>query len=127
MADEQESLPTFIRGDRIALVLLCAGLLALIIIYECSRLGVSKNSAQLTPGGKMRPHVVNLNKAEWWELQALEGIGPKRAQDIVAYREQKGVFHSVDDLAQVHGIGPKTIDRLRQSLTVTAETADEQR
>ena len=68
---------------------------------------------------------IDINKAELWELQALRGIGEKRAKDIAEYREKNGPFRTVDDLCAVSGIGPKTLDRLRAHLAVRApEDAD---
>ncbi|MEM5779833.1 MAG: ComEA family DNA-binding protein, partial [Lawsonibacter sp.] len=49
--------------------------------------------------------VINLNTADVYDLQRLPGIGEKRAQAIVQYREEHGPFQSVEDLTQVSGIG----------------------
>jgi competence protein ComEA len=64
------------------------------------------------------PQKVNVNAAEPWLLQALEGIGPKLAEAIVAYREEHGPFRRAEDLARVPGIGPATVDRIRDFITV---------
>ncbi len=61
---------------------------------------------------------VNINTAEPWLLEALSGIGPTRAQAIVAYREEHGPFRRVEDLERVDRIGPKTVDRIREFITV---------
>ena len=58
--------------------------------------------------------VVDVNNAPAEELETLPGIGPARAADIIAYREQEGPFQSMEDLLQVPGIGPATLDRLRE-------------
>ena len=51
-------------------------------------------------------HTINLNKADVDTLtQSFKGIGRKRAEAIVAYREANGEFKSLDDLALVKGIG----------------------
>ena len=47
------------------------------------------------------------------ELERLPGIGEKRAQAIVAWREEHGPFRSVDELVQVSGIGEKLLAGLR--------------
>ena len=52
------------------------------------------------------------------DLQTVSGIGQKRAQDIIAYREANGPFRSVDDLKNVSGIGEKTLEKLRDAFTV---------
>nr|MBA3493967.1 helix-hairpin-helix domain-containing protein [Gammaproteobacteria bacterium] len=47
------------------------------------------------------------------------GIGPAKAEAIVAYREKHGPFKSVDDLVMVQGIGEKTVEMNRESLGVS--------
>ena len=61
---------------------------------------------------------VNINKASLEELKQVKGLGGKRAQDIIDYRETKGTFKSVDDLKKVSGIGAKTIEKLKDYVTV---------
>lgn len=62
-------------------------------------------------GGVSTP--LDLNSATAAELETLPGIGPALAGRIVAYREEHGPFTSVEDLLQVSGIGPATLERLR--------------
>lgn len=61
---------------------------------------------------------VNINRATAEELERLPKIGPVLAQRIVAYREECGVFFSVEELTEVSGIGEKTLDSLRDYVTV---------
>ena len=61
---------------------------------------------------------VNLNTASINELTALKGIGEKKAQAIVDYREKQGKFTSVDQLEEVSGIGPATLDANRDMIIV---------
>ncbi|RMG94906.1 MAG: helix-hairpin-helix domain-containing protein [Candidatus Dadabacteria bacterium] len=67
---------------------------------------------------------LDLNRATAVDLAALPGIGPARAEAIVAERERRGGFRTVDDLLAVPGIGPKTLERLRPFLTAAPPTAD---
>lgn len=62
--------------------------------------------------------LVNLNTATEADFQTISGIGQKRAQDIIAYREANGRFKSVDDLKNVSGIGAKTLEKLKEYVTV---------
>ncbi|MBF0779194.1 helix-hairpin-helix domain-containing protein [Streptococcus cuniculi] len=62
--------------------------------------------------------LVNVNTATEVELQTISGIGAKRAADIIAYRESKGRFQSVDDLKNVPGIGSKSLENIRPYVTV---------
>ncbi|CAN7202025.1 helix-hairpin-helix domain-containing protein [Peribacillus frigoritolerans] len=62
--------------------------------------------------------LVNLNTATQEDLQTLTGIGPSKATAILEYRETVGKFKEVDELKQVTGIGDKTFERLRDSVSV---------
>lgn len=61
-----------------------------------------------SPSGPLR-----LNTATAEQLDALPGVGPVTAAQIVGYREQNGPFRSVDDLDAVPGIGPSRLEQLR--------------
>lgn len=58
---------------------------------------------------------VDLNSASSEKLEALPGIGPETAKAIVKGRP----YASVDDLDRVKGIGPATIEKLRERVAVT--------
>lgn len=60
---------------------------------------------------------VNINNADAQTLAAsLKGVGLSRAQEIVRYRETYGPFASVNELEEVKGIGPSTIEKNRALL-----------
>ena len=61
--------------------------------------------------------LVNINTADSARLQSLPGIGPKRAEDIIAYREANGAFQSPEDLVRVSGIGQSLVDELLDRIT----------
>ena len=61
--------------------------------------------------------LININQASATELQQLPGIGAKKAEAIVQYRQEHGSFAEVADLAQVSGIGPKLVQRLETLVT----------
>jgi competence protein ComEA len=74
--------------------------------------------AEPSGGGSTVPAgPVNLNSATADELDALPGVGPATAAAIIAHREQHGPFGSVDDLADVRGIGPAKVEALRGLVT----------
>lgn len=61
---------------------------------------------------------VDLNTATVQELDALPGVGPVTAAAIVAWRQTNGRFTSVDQLADVEGIGPARLEKLRALVRV---------
>ncbi|WP_412762000.1 MULTISPECIES: helix-hairpin-helix domain-containing protein [Priestia] len=62
--------------------------------------------------------LVNINTANTDELQTLNGIGPSKASAIVSYREENGLFQTVEDLGQVSGIGEKSLEKIKAQITV---------
>lgn len=62
---------------------------------------------------------VNINTASKEELNALPGIGPMKAEAIIKYRQEKGLFKSVDELKNVYGIGDKLFERIKSDITVS--------
>jgi len=69
------------------------------------------------PEGKYQFHGA-LNSATWVEWAQLDGIGEKLARRIVADREERGPFATIDDLRRVKGIGPKTLEKMRPYVVV---------
>ena len=62
--------------------------------------------------------LININTADASELTKLKGIGPKKAEAIVAWRKENGNFRSVDDLLEVKGIGEATLDANRALISI---------
>lgn len=66
---------------------------------------------------------VDINTADAATLvKAMKGIGPAKAQAIVAYRQANGPFKSIQDLTRVKGIGKKTVEDNLNLVTVKAPT-----
>lgn len=62
---------------------------------------------------------VNINTADAATLaEKLNGVGMKKAQAIVSYREQNGAFKSVDDIVNVSGIGQATLEKNRSLMDI---------
>lgn len=63
---------------------------------------------------------VNINTADAATLErVLVNVGPAKAEAIVAYRKEHGAFKSAEQLAQVRGIGLKTVEKNRDRIIVT--------
>ena len=61
---------------------------------------------------------ININTADLAQLQKLSGVGLKKAQDIIDYREQNGKFNQPEDLGNVSGFGEKSLEKLKGSVAV---------
>ena len=102
--------------------LLLVGLLSILLVPHFSYAESIKNPDAHHHAHRahhMRPHSksndsqpVNINQADVSALTTLKGIGPKKAEAIVAYRTAHGPFKAVSDLAKVKGIGLKSVARL---------------
>ncbi|HEY8037828.1 MAG TPA: helix-hairpin-helix domain-containing protein [Methylobacter sp.] len=63
---------------------------------------------------------VNINTADAKTIgEALSGIGLKKAEAIVKYREAKGPFKTVEDLVNVDGIGQKTVEKIKADILLS--------
>ncbi|RBW70483.1 helix-hairpin-helix domain-containing protein [Bacillus taeanensis] len=66
-----------------------------------------------TEGGK-----VSINRADSQELETLPGIGPSKAEAILAYREENGPFKKIEELLYVSGIGEKSFEQLKDKIKI---------
>lgn len=64
------------------------------------------------------PILVNINTADLDTLVLLPGIGPSKAQAIINYREQNGLFMRIEDIQKVKGIGPGIFDSIKDLITI---------
>jgi DNA uptake protein ComE-like DNA-binding protein len=78
----------------------------------------SESHRQDELGPAKRSRIVNLNTASVQELESLPGIGPSRADEIIAHRPYK----SVDELSQVKGISQRITDQLRPFVKTDGQT-----
>ncbi|HJX08361.1 MAG TPA: helix-hairpin-helix domain-containing protein [Actinomycetota bacterium] len=69
------------------------------------------------PGGSTTA-LVNINTADEPTLETLNGVGPVLGAAIIQYRTEHGPFASIDQLDEVSGIGPATLEDLRSQVTV---------
>ncbi len=61
---------------------------------------------------------VSINAADQAALETIPGIGPVKGAAIVAHRTEHGPFASIEELIEVTGIGPATLDALRPYVTL---------
>ena len=69
--------------------------------------------------GLLFAEVININTADKETLMTvMKGVGEKRAEAIIDYRKKNGPFKSVEDLANISGIGQSIIEDNRDNMTV---------
>lgn len=81
--------------------------------------GTGSQAAASGSGSAMPGAPVDINSATAEQLDTLPGVGPATAAAIIAYRDQHGPFHTVDDLLEVRGIGDAKLEQLRPVVTVS--------
>ncbi len=82
---------------------------------SASATGPGANALAQAPG---HTGLVNLNSADGAALETLPRVGPALAQAILEWRQLNGAFTSVEQLLEVSGIGAKTLEGLRELVTV---------
>lgn len=63
---------------------------------------------------------VDINHASSSDFQSLKGIGAKKAEAILNYREAHGCFSDIGDITKVSGIGNSTFEAIKEELEVIA-------
>jgi competence protein ComEA len=95
-----------------------AELIRTVAFTLCLALGLT---AQAQEGGTI-PQSVDINSADAATLAAvLDGVGVVKAEAIIRYREMHGGFATIEELANVSGIGMSTVDRNEDRITLGDE------
>ena len=93
--------------------------IALALTLAFSQGAIAKDNSKRQQPSQQSISKVNINKASAAEIAAaLKGIGLKKAQAIVDYRNKFGDFKTVDELTAVKGIGQKTLQNNRQKISI---------
>ena len=87
--------------------------------FSARPLDIEEGAAPLAP--------LDLNSAGEDRLSAIPGVGPSLARRIVAHRQANGPFRRVDDLRQVNGVGPATLERIRDFLATGSDPGEKPR
>jgi competence protein ComEA len=86
------------------------------IVVPLAASGAAANGAAAGGAGTVPGAKIHLSTATADQLDEVDGIGPTLAERIVEYRDEHGGFRSLEDLAQVEGIGEKRLKTLRDAL-----------
>lgn len=107
-----------VKTDKPTIVLLFSALFAALITVSSNSLADPVNEPLLVDsvdavGGQA---LVNINTADIESLTKLKGIGEKKAQAIIDYRQEYGQFETVEQLLNVKGVGIKIIEANKAAL-----------
>ena len=106
-----------VRSATARRVLALVGLLLSLAVT--AGMGMGAPQALANPASSEQVEPVNINTANASTLaQHLRGVGESRAQEIVRHREAFGPFASPDELLEVKGIGPSTLEQNRSRITL---------
>ncbi|WP_405101080.1 helix-hairpin-helix domain-containing protein [Oceanobacillus sp. FSL H7-0719] len=86
----------------------------IIIVNKQGEEGEATGSSDSSGSGQK----IRINYATLEEIQTLNGIGPSKAQAIIQYREENGLFQTPEDLLQVSGIGEKTLQNFIDQIQI---------
>ena len=103
------------------LILVSFVFIAVIICYSYYDITVDKtDSASYSKAEveSMTVELVNINTADIEKLCSLPGVGENTAKKIISYREENGLFQSIDEIQNVKGIGYQDYIRLQSLITV---------
>jgi len=82
----------------------------------------AKKAPKAAKGKQAISGKLNLNTATVEQLTLLPGVGPSKAERVIAFRKKNGEFKRVADLRKVKGFGYKTIKKLEPYLDIKGTT-----
>lgn len=97
-------------------LIVLASFLACLFLLGNVTPGLSKDAKQAASVQELKQ--VNVNKASAEELVTVRGIGPVIAKRIIDYRAANGAFKSLEELAQVNGIGKAKYEKMKEQLSL---------
>ena len=93
-------------------------LLSSTILFSISPVVLVNSVVDKTQTMQMKIQKINVNTATLDELMALPGVGAKKAAAIVEYRDKMGKFTSLEQVADVKGIGKKMLEKMKDHVSL---------
>lgn len=89
-------------------------------IYDGQQIYIPREGEEAPPAAYQgtQKQKININTASQSDLESLPGIGPAKAGAIIQEREKNGAFKSVEDIIRVTGIGDKTLEGIKDFITI---------
>lgn len=110
------------RADQAVVAALLAFGLATLALYGLRHVSERQRLVEVDRAERLSAQfIVDVNEADWPELTQIPGIGETLARRIVEYRQQHGDYGDLNELMQIQGIGPRTLERMRPFLLPLAD------
>ncbi len=97
---------------KMLIALLCS------VFFSFASVSLWANTAAGEPVAEQIQPLININTADVVALAQLKGVGAKKAEAIVAWRETNGEFKTIEQLMDVKGIGEATFEANRDQLSI---------
>ncbi len=88
------------------------------IVEENIDINVNQSALDYTDNTNSNNELININNASLSQLIELNGIGESKAQAIIDYRNNNGLFNSIEEIQNVSGIGSSTYDKIKNNITI---------
>ena len=88
------------------------------IIFQEIPVAAPNSPTNKSFGGVAQGNLININTADETELQKIRGVGKVIAGRIIEYRTNNGLFKSIEEIKKVKGIGDKTFEKMKDTITV---------
>ncbi len=134
MADDRQSKqslkrtrwgPILRRADQAVVALLVSSALVGMAVYWVMQGGPRGELIEIDRAEPLSArYLVDINKAEWFELAELPEVGETLARRIIELRTMRGPFKDNNDLRRVRGIGPRTLEKMMPYLLPLPDQQD---
>ena len=79
---------------------------------------IVKDNKETIKETTIKDNKISINTASLSELMNIKGIGEIKAKSIIEYREENGLFKSIEDITKVKGIGSSTFEKIKDYIKV---------
>ena len=106
------------RADVSATLFIAAIFVALVTVIVIRQHAAGKEVEVIRSQGGIGTYLIDLNRAEAAELRLLPGVGPARAERILAWRREHGPFRSFEEVRKAAALSANDMERLRNAATL---------
>ena len=97
---------------------LCASFILMVLLFSFTGRSYSVKPCEVVPAPESEYTKLNLNTADFKELESLDGIGPVSATKIIRYRQKHGSFKNIEELSGIEGFKGKLLEKIKSRVKV---------